>query len=55
MLTVVTEQRRKIGIACVAIYLGLVVADFVWMWPIFTGGKLTYAQWHARMWFQSWV
>jgi dolichyl-phosphate-mannose-protein mannosyltransferase len=55
VVRVVTEQRRKIGIACVAIYLGLVIVDFAWMWPIFTGGKLTYAQWHARMWFSSWV
>ena len=55
VVRVVTEQRRTIGIACVAIYLGLVIVDFAWMWPIFTGGKLTYAQWHARMWFSSWV
>jgi dolichyl-phosphate-mannose--protein O-mannosyl transferase len=52
---VVSYDRRRIGIACVAIYLGLVIVDFAWMWPIFTGGKLTYDQWHARMWFSSWV
>jgi dolichyl-phosphate-mannose--protein O-mannosyl transferase len=39
----------------VAIFLGLVIADFVWMWPIFTGGLLTYGQWHAHMWLPSWV
>jgi dolichyl-phosphate-mannose-protein mannosyltransferase len=25
------------------------------MWPIFTGGLLTYDQWHAHMWLPSWV
>jgi hypothetical protein len=25
------------------------------MWPIYTGGLLTYAQWHAHMWLPSWV
>ena len=29
--------------------------DFAWMWPIFTGGLLTYDTWHAHMWLPSWV
>jgi dolichyl-phosphate-mannose-protein mannosyltransferase len=49
------ERRRYWGAFGVAVYLGLVVADFVWMWPIFTGGLLTYNQWHAHMWLPSWV
>jgi dolichyl-phosphate-mannose-protein mannosyltransferase len=52
---VASEQRRRYGTAGVALYLGLVIVDFAWMWPIFTGGLLTYAQWHAHMWFPSWV
>jgi dolichyl-phosphate-mannose-protein mannosyltransferase len=39
----------------VCVYLGVVVANFIWMWPIFTGGLLTYDAWHARMWFTSWI
>jgi len=42
-------------IAVVALWLGAVVADFVFMWPIFTGGMLTNAQWHQRMWFPGWI
>jgi dolichyl-phosphate-mannose-protein mannosyltransferase len=50
------EGRRRLwGVGAVAGYLGLVVADFVWMWPLFTGGLLTYGQWHAHMWLPSWV
>jgi len=50
-----SERRRRWGIAGICTYLGLVVADFVWMWPIFTDGLLTYDSWHAHMWLQSWV
>lgn len=49
------DRRRRIGAITVAVYLGLIIADFIWMWPLFTGGLLTYAQWQARMWFPSWV
>ncbi len=48
-------RRRYWGAAGVSVYLALVVADFAWMWPIFTGGLLTYSEWHAHMWLPSWV
>ena len=49
------ERRRRYGMTGIVVYLGLVAADFAWMWPLFTGGLLTYDQWHAHMWFPSWV
>ncbi len=49
------QRRRLWGIAGVTTYLALVVCDFAWMWPIFTGGLLTYQDWHAHMWLPSWV
>jgi len=49
------RRRRVWGIAGVSTFLALVVVDFAWMWPIFTGGLLTYDQWHAHMWLPSWV
>ncbi|MEP6599856.1 MAG: phospholipid carrier-dependent glycosyltransferase [Actinomycetota bacterium] len=49
------ERRRLWGSLAVAGYLGLVIVDFAWMWPLFTGGLLTYEQWHLHMWFPSWV
>ena len=49
------DRRRMWGSLAVAGYLGLVVADFAWMWPVYTGGLLTYDQWHLHMWFPSWV
>jgi dolichyl-phosphate-mannose--protein O-mannosyl transferase len=49
------SRRRKWGIAAVTVYVGLVAADFIWMWPLFTGGLMTYSEWHAHMWLPSWV
>jgi len=51
-----TAQRRRIwGIAGVTGFVGLVIVDFAWMWPLYTGGLLTYQQWNLHMWFPSWV
>lgn len=46
---------RPWGRLAVAGYVGLVAANFLWLWPILTGGLLTYGEWHARMWFSSWI
>jgi len=29
------DRRRRWGALAVATYLGLVIADFAWMWPLF--------------------
>jgi dolichyl-phosphate-mannose-protein mannosyltransferase len=49
------SPTRLLRTAAVTTWLGAVLADFVWMWPIFTGGLLSYHNWHARMWFSSWI
>jgi dolichyl-phosphate-mannose--protein O-mannosyl transferase len=49
------RRRRFWGIAAIATYLALVIADFAWMWPLFTGGLLTNEEWHLHMWLPSWV
>jgi dolichyl-phosphate-mannose-protein mannosyltransferase len=49
------RRRRTWGIAAIAVFLALVVADFAWMFPIYTGGPLTTAQWNAHMWLPSWI
>lgn len=46
---------RLLRTALVTLWLGAVVADFVWMWPLFTGGMLTNHQWQLRMWFPGWI
>jgi dolichyl-phosphate-mannose-protein mannosyltransferase len=49
------SAARLLRMAAVMIWLGAVVADFVWMWPIFTGGMLTNHDWQLRMWFPGWI
>ena len=49
------ESRRLWGLVAFCGYLGLVVADFVWMHPLFVGSLMSYDDWHARIWFPSWV
>lgn len=48
-------RRRYWGLGAVCAFLALVVVDFAWMWPLFTGGLRSYAVWHAHMWLPSWV
>jgi dolichyl-phosphate-mannose-protein mannosyltransferase len=48
-------MRRRWGAGLLSVYIGLVIADFAYMWPIFTAGLMTYDQWHAHMWLPSWV
>ena len=47
-------ERRKTGLLLVALYVGLVVANFVWLWPILNGDPITQAQWQAELWLPSW-
>jgi len=47
-------ERRGTGLLVVAIYTGLVVANFVWLWPILNGDLITNARWQAELWLPSW-
>ncbi|MGH3438024.1 MAG: dolichyl-phosphate-mannose--protein mannosyltransferase [Sciscionella sp.] len=47
-------ERRRTGILVVALYVGLVVANFAWLWPILNGDPITQAHWQAELWLPSW-
>ncbi|MGH3491794.1 MAG: dolichyl-phosphate-mannose--protein mannosyltransferase, partial [Sciscionella sp.] len=47
-------ERRRLGALAVALYVGLVVANFVWLWPILNGDSITAWQWNAELWLPSW-
>jgi len=49
------RRRRTWGLAAISVYLALVIVDFAWMWPLFTGGLRSYEEWHLHMWLPSWV
>lgn len=47
-------ERRGTGLLVVALYVGLVVANFAWLWPILNGLSITPAHWNAELWLPSW-
>jgi dolichyl-phosphate-mannose-protein mannosyltransferase len=47
-------ERRGTGLLVVALYVGLVVANFGWLWPILNGTSITDGHWQAEMWLPSW-
>lgn len=49
-----SEERRKTGLLAVSLYVGLVVANFVWLWPILTGLPITPELWQEQLWLPSW-
>jgi dolichyl-phosphate-mannose-protein mannosyltransferase len=47
-------ERRGTGLLVVAFYVGLVVANFIWLWPILVGDSITPGRWQAELWLPSW-
>jgi dolichyl-phosphate-mannose-protein mannosyltransferase len=47
-------ERRRTGILVVGLYVGLVVANFVWLWPILNGDPISASRWYAELWLPSW-
>jgi dolichyl-phosphate-mannose--protein O-mannosyl transferase len=49
-----SPKRRTLGLLAVCLYLGLVVANFVWLWPILTAVPISIEQWNSQLWLPSW-
>nr|WP_307860526.1 phospholipid carrier-dependent glycosyltransferase [Actinokineospora baliensis] len=47
-------ERRSTGLLALALYVGLVVANFAWLWPILNGDSITEWRWQAELWLPSW-
>ena len=50
-----STRRRTIGATAIGIYVALVVLNFAYLYPVLAAQTLPYADWHARMWFSSWI
>jgi dolichyl-phosphate-mannose-protein mannosyltransferase len=48
-------QRRMWGTAFAGAFLVLVIINFAWFWPIYTGELITTPQWLHRVWFNRWI
>lgn len=49
-----SSERRSTGLLLVCLYLGLVVANFVWIYPILSGIPITMSTWQNQLWLPSW-
>ena len=47
-------ERRLTSVAVVAIYVGLVVANFIWLWPVLNGDWITPERLQMETWLPSW-
>jgi dolichyl-phosphate-mannose-protein mannosyltransferase len=50
-----SRRRRMWGAAVLGAFVALVVANFVFFWPILTDGLLSNEDWLDRMWFVRWI
>jgi dolichyl-phosphate-mannose--protein O-mannosyl transferase len=50
-----SERRRTWGTAVAGAFVLLVVLNFAWFWPIYTGELITTPEWLDRIWFKRWI
>jgi dolichyl-phosphate-mannose-protein mannosyltransferase len=50
-----SDRRRVWGTAFAGAFLVLVIVNFAWFWPIYTGDLITTPQWLDRIWFKRWI
>jgi dolichyl-phosphate-mannose--protein O-mannosyl transferase len=50
-----SERRRAIGAVGAGVLVLLIIWNFVYFYPIYTGQPLPMDSWRARMWLDSWV
>jgi dolichyl-phosphate-mannose--protein O-mannosyl transferase len=48
-------RRRTAGAVAGGAFVVLVVANFAWFYPVWTGELLTTAEWLQRIWFRRWI
>ncbi|GAB7033004.1 phospholipid carrier-dependent glycosyltransferase [Streptomyces platensis subsp. malvinus] len=50
-----TERRRTVGAVGAGVLVLLIIWNFVYFYPLYTGLPIPKSAWHHRMWFDSWV
>jgi dolichyl-phosphate-mannose--protein O-mannosyl transferase len=51
----VSPRRRRVAALGVGVYLGAVLLNFAYLYPVLAAQTLPYEQWLARMWLSSWI
>ncbi|MET8133947.1 MULTISPECIES: phospholipid carrier-dependent glycosyltransferase [unclassified Streptomyces] len=49
------ERRRVIGAAGAGVLVLLIIWNFIYFWPLYTGTAIPIDQWRSRMWLDTWV
>lgn len=50
-----SPEHRELAKWGITIFLAMTLVMFVYFYPVLAGDHITFAQWHARMWFQHWI
>ncbi|MFF3488802.1 dolichyl-phosphate-mannose--protein mannosyltransferase [Streptomyces sp. NPDC002701] len=50
-----SERRRALGTVTAGALVLLVLWNFIYFFPVYTGATIPYPDWHARMWFDTWI
>ncbi|GHH47429.1 dolichyl-phosphate-mannose--protein mannosyltransferase [Streptomyces candidus] len=49
------ERRRAVGAIGAGVLVLLIVWNFIYFWPIYTGTTMPIADWRHRMWLDTWI
>ncbi|MFF2062024.1 dolichyl-phosphate-mannose--protein mannosyltransferase [Streptomyces sp. NPDC058200] len=49
------ERRRTIGAVGAGVLVLLIIWNFIYFWPLYTGTSIPVDSWRNRMWFDTWV
>lgn len=50
-----SERRRTFGAVAAGVLVLLIVWNFIYFWPLYTGQAIPMDQWRNRMWLDTWV
>ncbi|WP_338672289.1 phospholipid carrier-dependent glycosyltransferase [Streptomyces sp. SCSIO 30461] len=49
------ERRRTVGAVGAGVLVLLIIWNFIYFWPIYTGQSIPMDEWRNRMWMDTWV
>jgi dolichyl-phosphate-mannose--protein O-mannosyl transferase len=49
------QRRRTVGAVGAGVLVLLIVWNFIYFFPIYTGVTIPYPDWQARMWLDTWI
>lgn len=49
------ERRRTLGAIAAGVLVLLIIWNFIYFWPIYTGTPIPDGSWRDRMWLDTWI